>query len=468
MERIIAATSRLLARYSARRQSQSTLWQPENWAARINSSGHLEFDGVDLAELLHRSASPLLVVSRQKLHDDAKSFIDAVKLAFPNATTAYSYKTNCIPGVLRELHTLGMQAEVISPYELWLAEQLGMRGQHIVVNGVNKDSDFLEHAARLDVRCINIDSPREFEPLIAVASRMGRRINVGLRLKIGRKSHFGLDTNSDEAFNAAATIARNADKLSFSGLHVHELADNSAASRHTRLIGRALDFAADIRRRLSLETPNLDIGGGFSVPTTKVLARWEYARQRLFDVPAAPPDPQRGIDLRNYFAQLAGFLTQHCRAVNIPEPRLSMEPGRCITSRSHVLLSKVHSIKANSTGPAFAMTDIGKILVSYPCDYEYHQIFVANRMNAEPNKLYHAMGRLCTSSDWLARNRFLPELQANDVLAVMDAGAYFTSYASNFAYPRPAVVLLDKGRCTTLRRQESFEHLTAMDSAVDG
>jgi len=262
----------------------------------------------------------------------------------------------------------------------------------------------------------------------------------------------------------ASIVASHPEHLVFSGLHLHELADNSSARNHTRLIGQALDFAATIQRELRLETQTLDIGGGFSVPTTKVMARWEYARQRLFDVPANPPDPATGIDLPRYFAELRDFLVRQCDHHDIPVPRLTMEPGRCITSQSHVLLSRVHSIKPNTAGPDYAMTDIGKILTSYPCDYEYHQIFVANRMKANPDKLYHLMGRLCTSTDWLARNRYLPTLHRNDVLAVMDAGAYFTSYSSNFGFPRPAILMLDQGKVSTLRQQESYEHLIAMDA----
>jgi diaminopimelate decarboxylase len=127
------------------------------------------------------------------------------------------------------------------------------------------------------------------------------------------------------------------------------------------------------------------------------------------------------------------------------------------------MLTLVHAIKANTAGPDFVMTDAGKILTSYPCDYEYHQMFAANRMREANVASYHLMGRLCTSADWLAKFRCLPKLASGDVLAIMDAGAYFTSYASNFAFPRPEVVMLDEGKAYTLRRRETYEHLTAMD-----
>jgi diaminopimelate decarboxylase len=77
---------------------------------------------------------------------------------------------------------------------------------------------------------------------------------------------------------------------------------------------------------------------------------------------------------------------------------------------------------------------------------------------------YLVTGRVCTSADWLFRNRLLPRLSAGDTLAVMDAGAYFSSYSSNFAFPRPAVVMVKDGAATAIRNAESFEHLVAMDT----
>ena len=77
------------------------------------------------------------------------------------------------------------------------------------------------------------------------------------------------------------------------------------------------------------------------------------------------------------------------------------------------------------------------------------------------------MGRICTSADWMAKNILLPQLRDGDVLATMDAGAYFSSYSSNFAFPRPAIVMVnDNSDVTIIRQAESFEHLVAMDTVI--
>jgi diaminopimelate decarboxylase len=468
MNRLLAPVSRACAALSLRQQKKSVLWDPAHWHAAIDDAGHLAIDGIGLPRLVEQFGSPLLVLSRPKLLADADNFASAVRECLPDALVAISYKTNCVPGVLQQLHDAGLAAEVISPYELWLAERLRVPGDRIIVNGVNKDSEFIRHAVRLNVASVNIDEPREIEMLRKAAQELGTRVRVSVRLKVNRASHFGLGIESGEAARACDEIAKHPDCLAFQGLHFHELADNRDPEPHIRYLRRALEFAALIRSRSGLVTRLLNVGGGYGVPTVKVMSRFEYARQRLLDVTCRPPDPYSNAGIGLYMERLAAALDTICRENDLPRPRVVFEPGRIIFSQSHALLSRIHSIKHNRFGPDFAMTDIGKILTSYPCDYEYHQIFAANRMRARRTANYHLMGRLCTAADWLAKNRFLPKLESGDVIAVMDAGAYFTSYSSNFSFPRPAVVMLDEGRARTLRQRESFEHLTAMDDIERG
>jgi diaminopimelate decarboxylase len=102
--------------------------------------------------------------------------------------------------------------------------------------------------------------------------------------------------------------------------------------------------------------------------------------------------------------------------------------------------------------------------IAHPVSYEYHEVFLANRMSAQRERKYRVTGSLCTQEDVLFRNKRLPVLREGDMLAIMDAGAYFTSLSNNFAFARPPVVLASNGNATELRKRESFEHLTALDA----
>jgi diaminopimelate decarboxylase len=78
------------------------------------------------------------------------------------------------------------------------------------------------------------------------------------------------------------------------------------------------------------------------------------------------------------------------------------------------------------------------------------------------------VGPICESSDFLARERSLPAMQPGEALAVMSAGAYGFSMASNYnARTRAAEVLVDGNRVHVIRQRESWEDLIRGESIPD-
>jgi len=53
---------------------------------------------------------------------------------------------------------------------------------------------------------------------------------------------------------------------------------------------------------------------------------------------------------------------------------------------------------------------------------------------------------------------------AGEMVAILDSGAYFTSWESSFGFPRPAIVSVIDGRHILLRERESFVHMTSLDT----
>jgi diaminopimelate decarboxylase len=119
----------ILLRMSSSWQSKSGVRDLGLWDLELNGRGHLSVQGVDTLDLVSQLGSPLLVVNKRRLMKDAEELRKAFKRAPEGSKILYSYKPNCIPGILKPLHEAGIGAEVISPYELWLAEQLGP-GRH--------------------------------------------------------------------------------------------------------------------------------------------------------------------------------------------------------------------------------------------------------------------------------------------------------------------------------------------------
>jgi diaminopimelate decarboxylase len=452
----------LLVKARAKHNAENRSGDLSAWGLKKNAEGHLSVDGRDVLDLKARFGSPLFVVNRSRLEKDALEIKKAVEGLIPGSMALYSYKTNCVPAILKELHTLGLGAEVISPYELWLAASLNVPGPMIVYNGVNKTEESIAMAAEMGVLAVNVDHLDEIERLYGVARARKRRIGVGLRLALNA-SQFGMEIANDEAMEACRRILRLPDYLDLRCVHFNVASNAKNAAFHKSCALRAMEFITRVKQETGREIACLDIGGGFGVPTSKNMSGVEYALYRTLGLPPSSPKQEDAQPIGLFVEEIASALKRFCAERKVLLPRLLVEPGRFVTSRSEILLTTVLTIKKRPGGKTFAVTDAGRLSVGFPCDFEYHRLFVADRPHARPDRCYQVMGRVCTSADWLFKNLYLPELKAGDVLAIMDAGAYFSSYSSNFAFPRPAIVMVSDGEERIIRQEESFEHLTAMD-----
>ena len=173
---------------SVRQQRNSALQDPGLWRARVDDHGRLEVDGVDLEGVVEEHGSPVFVVSRSKLVSDVEGIMRACASSVCSVRAFYSYKTNGVPGLVRQIHEMGPGAEVISPYELWLAGRQGLEGARIIYNGVNKTDESLRQAVAANVLAINADNPEEIDRIAAVAQELERPARVGIRLRLSPKS----------------------------------------------------------------------------------------------------------------------------------------------------------------------------------------------------------------------------------------------------------------------------------------
>ena len=403
------------------------------------------------------------MVNGKRLKEDAADILKAMKLAPAGSQTFYSYKTNCIPGILKKMHGLGIGAEAISPYELWLAERLGLSGERILYNGVDKNEESIERAVRLNVRSINIDHMEEIERIHAIARRMNRKVRVGVRLGLVPSSQFGMEIETGEALDACRRVAGLRDYLELCCIHFNVTSNARSAWLHKSCSKKAMEFIVRVKQATGLGIEYLDIGGGFGVPTSKNMSPAEYALYRSLGVLPKPPSPADFQPIGCFLEEIFCCIQDECRARQLDMPKILIEPGRFITSRAEFLLAKVLTIKNKMNGTRFAITNAGRLSVTYPLDFEYHEVFLADRPHARPDGAYQIMGRVCTSADWMLKNRFLPSLAPGDIIAVMDAGAYFSSYSSNFAFPRPPIVWVEDDSVRIFRREETSEHLVGMD-----
>jgi diaminopimelate decarboxylase len=430
----------------------------------LNEKGHLVVGGCGVPELAEIYGTPLHIVDTTRLRDSYRRFLAAFRAHYPRVELFCSYKTNCIPGVLKLLHEAGCGAEVVSPYELWLAVKLGVPPSLIIYNGPNKSIESLREAVALGVGLINVDSTAEIDRLIEASSGATQPVRAGLRICPGSGStaQFGFEPHADTLVKTIRTL-EDTGRVRVCALHTHIGSGIKSLRSYRDSVETLCLMAREIKRRLDNEIEIFDLGGGYGVPTVKVLTVREAALYKLFNIPPRQPRSADCPSPETFGEVLSNAVRRGCTAHGLKEPELRIEPGRALTSGAQTLLVRVRELKTRRSGKTFAMTDGGMQNIAFPLSYEYHECLLASGAEGRSRRRYFVTGPLCSSEDILYRNWELPELKEGDVLAIMDAGAYFTSFANNFSFARPAVVAVANGKHTVLRRRESFDHMSAVD-----
>lgn len=433
------------------------------WDLSRDLSGGLMQSGVSLASLLERHGSPLNVLDEARLERNASRFLRVPPGAKAGCEVYYSYKTNPLPQVLKKLHAHGVKAEVGSPYELWLALELGVGPEDIVFDGPAKTPQAITLALERNIGLINLNGRAELRLVAELARALHKRPRVGLRVVVpgGRAGQFGerIDTGAAmESFREAQGLP----ELEVVALHSHvngELASLEALEAFVRPL---LAFTDRLREELGLTLEVLDFGGNLPCPT---VSRFSPSARKLavtLGRQPAPRPPGSVLSIDGYVTSLVTMVERHMAARGCSRPRIFVEPGRAMTGDTMLQLCRVLSVrKQDETGCTWAILDAG-INVAEPVPNELHQLLVVKARTPD-TRLYRLCGPSCTLGDQLYPATRLPELEVGDALAIMDTGAYFVPLETCFSFPRAGVVGLKDGQVEVLRRPETFEDLIVRD-----
>jgi diaminopimelate decarboxylase len=447
------------------RDPASIAFAPELWNLEHEQGRGLTLHGLRLHELLERFGSPLFVVDSAKLRRNAAAFQSVPAGASRGCEVFYSYKTNPIEAVLRELHGAGVGAEVISPYELWLALRLGVPPERILYNGPGKSDDSIRTAIEANILAINCNHREEVERVAHIARSMGRVARVGIRVNTEDSwtQQFGTPIRGGQAL-AAFKDARARPELELVTLHAHRGGMIRSEGELLSFVDQVLDFVgvlADANVRL----PMLDFGGSLGLPTVAPLSARDRKLNQFLQRPMPLPDLTGALTIERYVSLLLERVAAAHRKRAEPEPRILLEPGRGMTGNTQFLLASVLTTK-EAEALRFAVLDAG-INLAESVRNEHHQLFSVNRYGEAASHVHSVVGPICSPADTLYAAVRLPELRVGDSLAIMDAGAYFVPFSTSFSYPRPAIVKVDAGGATLIRERESFEDLTRHDRALD-
>ena len=396
-------------------------------------------EDVPLWEIVDAVGTPAYVYSLAQLRDAFRSFDQA--FVANRHLVCFSVKANSNLAVLRAFVNEGSGFDIVSGGELFRVLKAGADPGKVVFSGVGKTREEMEYALRSGILMFNVESEQEMEALNEVAGSMGVTAPVSFRINPDvdpqthpyistgmKKSKFGIAIDpAAEAYRRAIALPN----LEVVGVDCHigsQLTSTSpfadAAERVRAFIEVLQGEGADIRY--------VDLGGGLGI---------RYDDEE-------PPDP----------ADYAKALMEGVRGLDVT---LVLEPGRSMVGNAGILLTRVLYLK-RTEAKNFVVVDGAMNDLVRPSLYGAFQgLRPVDRREAEPMTA-DVVGPICESGDFLAQDRDIQPPEPGDLMAVMSAGAYGFTMASNYnTRPRAAEVLVDGTEFAVVRERETLEGLVA-------
>lgn len=402
----------------------------------------LTCDGVPVAEIVAAVGTPAYIYSAARVRASYRALDDAFA-AYPH-TIHYALKANSTLAVLRVLREIGAHADANSGGEIDVALRAGFAPDQIVFTGVGKTRDELTRAAALGLKAVNVESAGEAARLDAIATALGTRVRVAVRV----------NPDIDPHTHAHISTGRRASKFGIPLEHVPALLRDLASRAglqpvgvHVHLgsqliemgpLGEAARVLADVTREVrdaGIVLEHIDLGGGLGV---------------AYDGGEAPSP--------------AAYAEAVLPAVRGTGVHLLLEPGRYLSAPAGILVGRVTDIKAYPGSPRFVILDTGMTELIRPMLYGAFHRIAAVAPRPGPEAACEIVGPLCETSDTLGHGRMLGPVEVGDALAVFDAGAYGMVMASNYnRRPMPVEVLVDGGIWRIARRRQTVDDLLALE-----
>lgn len=409
------------------------------------SSGALLCDGVSLAGIAKKFGTPLYVYSAEAVRERLRLF--ATELTDVRHTVCYAVKANSNLSLLALLAQAGAGFDIVSGGELERVLTASRKAVgRVVFSGVGKSAEEMDFALRAGIRIFNVESEAELDLLASRAAK--RRVPARIALRVNpdvpaethpyistglREHKFGIDIEAAPAMYLQAAKSK---WLRPVGVSVHIGSQiRSVEPFHAALV-RVHDLVRVLRGD-GIEIQSVDAGGGLGI---------EYDATKPFD--AAEQVRAYGGALKTAMAGFGG--------------ELLLEPGRFVIAQAGALITRVLYVKKNGA-KTFVITDAGMNDLIRPALYQAHHDIVPVELEKNPVRLVaDIVGPVCETGDFFARDREIAGAVPGSLLAILDAGAYGMSLASNYnSRPRAAEVMVDAGRAKLVRRRETLKEMLA-------
>lgn len=433
---------------------------PQILANQINEKGHLTIGGVDTVELAQKYGTPLVVYDVEQIRNQIRAFkkvFEKEKVAY---AVSYASKAFACIAMYQVANEEGAYTDVVSAGELYTALKANFPTERISFHGNNKSFFEIEMAVKNHVGKIIIDNFHEIKLLDKVLREQDAKINVMLRITPGISAHtheydqtgqvdskFGFDLESGQADLALEQVLANS-RMNMVGIHAHIGSQIFELNGFEMAAKKLMEVAENWRSQYGYTAKVINVGGGFGI---------KYTAE---DNPLKPEE---------FVQAIVETIKKEAKEVAFPVPEIDIEPGRSIVGPAGYNLYTTGSRKVVLGYRPYVTVDGGMGDNIRPALYgAKYETVLATDPKAPLTEHVRIAGKYCESGDILAEDQALPATKSGSLLAMLDAGAYGYSMASNYnRNPRPAVVFVENCKAKLVIKRESLEDLVHLDQSYE-
>lgn len=414
----------------------------------------------DLAQIAEAYGTPLYVYSQHTVLDHFQRLNAALKGL--DHEICYAVKANSNLSLLRLLAQSGAGFDIVSGGELYKVLTSGGSASKCTFAGVGKTREEIAYALHNEVLSFNVESEGELLTIQEIAKSLDKIAPIALRVNpdVDAATHKYISTGKSQnkfgigldRIEAVYEIAAGLSHIKIVGIQTHIGSQIRESKPFVEALQKLVPLVKRLRERYGIEF--FSIGGGIGIVYEDSL---ESGREEWW----SDQTTRHGMTIEEYVSAVGPLLAD----IGI---RVLLEPGRFLVGNAGILLCRVLYIK-ETPAKRFVIVDAGMNDLIRPALYDgYHEIIPVELNPKLDPIIADVVGPVCESGDFFALDRKIAGCQAGDLLAVMSAGAYGFSMASNYnSRPFPAEVLVNGDNYQLIRRRQNYADLVELELGVD-
>ncbi|MBS4179131.1 diaminopimelate decarboxylase [Bacillus sp. FJAT-49731] len=403
------------------------------------------YDYKIINKLDQKYGSSFYLLNVNKLRENYKKIENAFRSRYENFIIGYSYKTNYIPFLCKELSRLGAYAEVVSRIEYDLAIKLGEDPTRIIFNGPLKSQNDINYALNNE-SIINLDSIYEVDFVKDYAMK-----NQNKLIKIGLRVNFDISQNGESSLQEGYKVSRfgicvengnweyvlntlqEIKNIKIVGLHGHFSTKNRCVESYRTITKKLCALA---RENISDSLEYIDVGGGIY---------GEIPKSFNMNTPT----------FEDYAEAICGIMNNEFEGFE-KKPSLILEPGMAMVANTFVFIAKVIETKT-VRDEKFVLVD-GSVHNVKPTMHKKNlpMRIIRENKDIKTRERFNIVGYTCMEKDYLAHEIIAELPQKDDYIIFENVGAYTIVFNPPFIKERPGIIATDNNEFFVIRKKETI------------